>query len=148
MTGDAPSPEQLRRVPLATLRGRARRACERRSVRAVAAEMGVGRTTLRNFVYEGTTPHPRVRRLVALWFVSQPADREVEEDACEILLAAVPAASRALAQEELIIFVKELHQQYGPSGVSSRCLDLPEALRDDSAQVHAQSAVAARTHGG
>lgn len=113
MTGDAPSREQLRAIPLETLRERARRACEKCSIRAVAAEMGLGRTTLHNFVNEGTKPHPRVRRLVALWFVAQPDDGEVEADACEILLAALPATARGRAHEDLISFVRELHRRYG-----------------------------------
>lgn len=113
MTGDAPGREQLRGISLEILRERARKACERRSIRAVAAEMGLGRTTLHNFVNEGTNPHPRVRRLVALWFVAQPGDTEAEADACEILLGALPATVRRRAQEDLMACVRDLHRQYG-----------------------------------
>jgi hypothetical protein len=113
MTGDAPIREQLRAIPLETLRERARVACELSSVRVVAAQMGGGRTTLRNFIDEGRTPHPRVRRLMALWFVSQIRDVPAHADACAVLLATVPLNRQAPAQKALVVFVRDLQRRYG-----------------------------------
>lgn len=41
--------------------------CERSSVRSVAAQAGIGRTTMHGFISARTTPHPRVRRLLVLY---------------------------------------------------------------------------------
>jgi AcrR family transcriptional regulator len=51
------------------LREFARSYAELTSVRLVAEDAGVGRSTVHKFITAGTTPHPRVRRLLALWYL-------------------------------------------------------------------------------
>lgn len=75
-----------RSVPLDVLREFVRSQAELASLRAVAEASGVGRTTLRNFLYKGTTPHPRIRRTLALWYL---AEREVEPYGMEDIWAAL-----------------------------------------------------------
>lgn len=58
-----------RTVPVEVLREFARYQAELSSIRLVAEEVGVGRSTLHKFITAGTTPHPRVRRLLALWYL-------------------------------------------------------------------------------
>jgi hypothetical protein len=50
------------------VRAAARDAAEKSSLRTVAPEIGVGHSTLHNFL-NGANPHPRVRRILYTWFV-------------------------------------------------------------------------------
>lgn len=59
----------FRDIPLQVLRDFVRTRAEATSLRQVAAEMGLGRTTLHSFVNDETKPHPRVRRIIALWYL-------------------------------------------------------------------------------
>jgi hypothetical protein len=60
-----------RSVPLEVLRDFARSQSEITSIRLVAEDAGVGRSTLHKFITAGTMPHPRVRRLLALWYLQR-----------------------------------------------------------------------------
>lgn len=71
---NAPDPQTLRAIPLDTLLEWYRDRVELSSVRAVAEACGVGRTTLQKFVNGETDPHPRTRRLLALYYVARTAD--------------------------------------------------------------------------
>jgi DNA-binding IclR family transcriptional regulator len=57
-----------RTIPLEVLREFVRSQAELSSIRHVAEDAGVGRSTVHKFIAAGTTPHPRVRRLLALWY--------------------------------------------------------------------------------
>lgn len=110
--GQEPTREQLRAIPLETLRASVVAETERSSLRDVAERAGIGRTTLNNFVYHATTPHPRIRRLLALWYMRDARDAAML-DACETLLSALPANRRAAAAEDLHAYVRELRRTYG-----------------------------------
>lgn len=58
-----------RSVPLEVLRDSVRSYAELTSLRSVAEDAGVGRSTVHKFVAARTTPHRRVRRLLALWYI-------------------------------------------------------------------------------
>ncbi|WP_420129176.1 hypothetical protein [Longimicrobium sp.] len=58
-----------RDVPLEVLRDFALTRVEAGSIKRVAAEMGIGHATLHMFVSRGSTPQPRVRRILALWYL-------------------------------------------------------------------------------
>ncbi|WP_420125279.1 hypothetical protein [Longimicrobium sp.] len=81
-TGDtkaAAAPEKAegrdyRTVPVEVIRRFAQDETELTSIRHVAGEVGLGRTTLHKFVAGETVPHPRVRRLLALWYLRRNAD--------------------------------------------------------------------------
>jgi AcrR family transcriptional regulator len=117
-----------RAVPVETLREFARDRAELTSVRQVAAEAGLGRTTLRNFLTRDTTPHPRVRRLLALWYLSEkakaqkPFSQEDYVSAFDILLEQLPDDHRARATAAL---VEELVATYVNAGV-----EIPPALAE------------------
>lgn len=108
-----------RAVPVETLREFARDRAELSSVRQVAAEVGLGRTTLHNFISEDTTPHPRVRRLLALWYLREKEKEEAAlspetySAALAILLRGVPAEQRAQARAALIERIAALHANAG-----------------------------------
>ncbi|HLM68414.1 MAG TPA: hypothetical protein VK358_12835 [Longimicrobium sp.] len=71
------------------------------SIRHVADDAGVGRSTVHQFITASTTPQPRVRRLLALWYLRR-LNGGVDEvtllrpyrAALAVLLADVPEPSR------------------------------------------------------
>lgn len=64
-----PTNEELRAVPVETLRAWYVDECELSSVRRVAATAGIGRTTLWKFIAEEAEPQPRTRRLLGLYYM-------------------------------------------------------------------------------
>lgn len=81
--------------------------------------MELSRTTLHAFINGDTTPHPRVRRVLALWYLQkleQAPDIDVARPyvaALDILLSEVPEEKRRNAQQELIEVLTETHQAAG-----------------------------------
>jgi hypothetical protein len=103
-----------RAVPLQTLREFARDRAELSSLREVAEEIGVGRTTLHNFVSADTTPHPRIRRLLALWYLREKEKEAASEEqtyaaAFEILVNSVPPELRDKLRASLATKLAELY---------------------------------------
>jgi hypothetical protein len=116
-----------RSVPLDVLRDFVRSQAELSSLRQVAAEIGLGRTTLHSFISGETNPHPRVRRLLGLWYLQkleQAPDIDVARPyaaALEILLSEVPEDRRRAAQQSLLKLLAETHAQ---GGAEPRWLEL------------------------
>lgn len=104
-----------RSVPLDVLRDFIRSQCELASVRAVAAETGLGRTTLHAFINGATKPHPRVRRTLALWYlakVNEAPDIDVlrpYESALAILISSLPPDAQEAARALLVDDLRGLH---------------------------------------
>jgi hypothetical protein len=60
----------FRDIPLEVLRNFVLTRAEVTSIRQVADEMQIARATLHGFVSSDTrTPHPRIRRVIALWYL-------------------------------------------------------------------------------
>jgi predicted DNA-binding transcriptional regulator AlpA len=74
-------------VPVEVLREFARSEVELSSIRAAAEDAGVNRSTLHKFITTGRMPHPRVRRLLALWYLR----RREGVDEVELIRSYVPA---------------------------------------------------------
>jgi hypothetical protein len=97
-----------RTVPLEVLREFARSQAELSSIRLVAEDAGVGRSTLHKFITASTTPHPRVRRLLALWYLRRLSGVDEMElirpyvSALEILIADVPSTSRGRVTTDVL----------------------------------------------
>jgi hypothetical protein len=108
-----------RSVPLDVLRDFVRSQAELTSLRQVAAEVGLGRTTLHSFINGETTPHPRVRRMLGLWYLQkldQAPDIDVARpyvSALDILLAEVPEDRRRAAQESMLDLLATSHSEAG-----------------------------------
>jgi hypothetical protein len=89
-----------RDVPLEVLREFARSLSERSSIRAIAEDAGVGRSTVHKFVTAGTMPHARVRRLLALWYlrrldgINEPEVLRPYVAALDVLLGDAPEVVR------------------------------------------------------
>ncbi len=125
-----------RAVPLEAVRELARDESERTSLRQVAAASGVGRTTLHKFLSGETSPHPRIRRLLALWYlrersaVMDAAVIAAYAGAVELLLGALTAESRRKAWGELIDALESLYESSGvalPAGLAALRERGPEA---------------------
>lgn len=99
-------------MPLDTLRERAQAESERSSVGDVAARISVGRTTLHNFVNGITRPHPRIRRLLALWHLRETGGEHADAEAGEALLMFIPDEQRGAAVAELQHVIRALHRRY------------------------------------
>lgn len=107
-----------RDLPLDVVREMARDRSERSSIRQVAGEMGMGASTLHNFL-RGAEPHPRVRRVLAEWYSRQVAREGAEyhdsayTSALQVLLAALPNDKRGTAADEVLGTIERLHLQSG-----------------------------------
>lgn len=111
--------KDYREVPLDVLRDFARSQTELSSIRTVAQEVGVGRSTLNKFVLGRTIPQPRVRRLLAVWYlkkVDEAEDIDVARPyaaALDILLSAIPDEKRSEAEQRFLGSLAQMHSRAG-----------------------------------
>lgn len=111
-----------RDVPTDAVRDLAREHAERSSLRLLAPEIGVGHSTLHNFL-GGAAPHPRVRRLLGLWYLrvtgGSPEEFKLRPyvAALDLLLEDVHESARARARLTLLECVSD--HVYGASGGES-----------------------------
>jgi hypothetical protein len=119
-----------RDVPIEAVRELARDRAEQSSLRHLAPEIGLGHSTLHNFL-NGAAPHPRVRRLLGIWYLRQTGAAQADDEtvrpyasALDILLAGVPAAAREHATRDVL---DVLERGYAPTGKTP---DWITALRD------------------
>lgn len=111
-----------RDVPIDAVRDLAREHAERSSLRQLAPEIGLGHSTLHNFL-SGAAPHPRVRRLLGLWYLrvtgGNPEELRLRPyvSAMDVLLADVHESARARARISLLECVSD--HVYGASGGES-----------------------------
>lgn len=103
-----------RSVPLEDLREFARSESKRTSIQHAANNAGIGRSTIHKFIRHGTTPHPRVRRLLALWYLRrlQGGVDELElirpyASALDVLLADVPAPAVRDVTLDVLIAIRK-----------------------------------------
>lgn len=115
-------------VPLDVLREFTREEAERTSLRHVAARVGLGRTTVQKFVAGETTPHPRVRRRLALWYLSEQAAAsggaaaEAYGAALDVLVGPLPPALRRATALALVDAVEQAYAAHGapmPAGLAA-----------------------------
>lgn len=123
-----------RDVPIEAVRELARDHAERSSLRHLAPEIGLGHSTLHNFL-NGAAPHPRVRRLLGVWYLRVTGGEAHDDEsvrpyvsALEILLAGVPGDARARAAGDVLDVLERGHAAGG--GAPPAWLD---ALRERSA---------------
>jgi hypothetical protein len=96
-----------RGVPLEVLRDFAHSRAAMTSIRAIADEAGIGRSTMHKFMLGRTDPQPRVRRLLALWYLRTLAEAEIIDvvrpylSAMGVLLSGIPQHERDGATADL-----------------------------------------------
>lgn len=94
-----------RTIPLDVLRDFARSCSEETSIRIVAREVGVGRSTAYGFITGNKNPQPRVKRLFALWYLDRINGPRINiidlarpyASAVSTLLSEIPTEGRAVA---------------------------------------------------
>lgn len=109
-----------RDIPLDVLRDFVRSQTERTSIRQAAVEAGVGRTTLHAFVYAVTKPHPRVLRVLGLWYIAkqnEAPDVDVVRPyaaALAVLLSGIPAYEQDAARTDAIAALQCIYEGRAP----------------------------------
>lgn len=101
--------------PVEVVRAYAQDRAARTTLREVAKEVGIGLSTLHNFV-RGSSPHPRIRTKLAAWYAQQvPADTgaAAARNAVGVLLAGYPAEHYPAAVRALLDGVAELYLAVG-----------------------------------
>jgi hypothetical protein len=137
--GGAAAPEgesrEHRAVPVEAMRRFAQDQAELTSIRQVAAEIGLGRTTLHKFVAGETMPHPRVRRLLALWYLRRQGHAAGDDvavrpyaSALQILLGGVPEDVRERTTAEVL---DVLERGYATAGEPPAWLDALRATSNE-----------------
>ena len=76
-------------------------AANRTSLRTLAPEIGLGHSTLHNFL-GGAAPHPRVRTALCKWYLRETGAGEDVRAALETLSAYFPAEVRPDVQQALL----------------------------------------------
>jgi hypothetical protein len=110
-----------RDVPIDAVRELARDHAERTSLRQLAPEIGLGHSTLHNFL-NGAAPHPRVRRLLGLWYLrvtggsAEDFSLRPYAGALDVLLSDVPQEARSGAASELL---DALERGFAASGMQT-----------------------------
>lgn len=111
-----------RSVPVEDIRELARDQAELSSLRVVAEQVGLGRTTLHKFISGNTMPQPRVRRLLALWYLRQTgvisseeheAELRTRSAALKVLLSGVPTGQMKDARSALLDELEQAHVRAG-----------------------------------
>lgn len=94
----------LRAIPIPKLRQFYADLAERNSLRIVAGWCGIGHTTLHNFL-QGAAPHPRVRRMLALYYVTAQQGGDPtggRAEAIAALMADIPESQRRKAVLDIL----------------------------------------------
>lgn len=96
------------------VRAYAQERTRRATLRAVAEEVGIGASTLHNFL-QGTTPQPRIRLKLAEWYEGRVTDsgEAAARDAIAVLLADFPAEHHVAGVQALLDGVAELFRSVG-----------------------------------
>lgn len=103
-------------VDVQVLRDFARDRSELQSLRAVAPTIPLTHTTLHNFL-KGAAPHPRVRRLITLWYLREHgvegAAEEGPREALSILSGGLGGEEAARASQEILDVLERAYTAAG-----------------------------------
>lgn len=112
--------KDYRDVPIEVLREFALSQTHVTSIRQVADEVGVGRSTLHKFVLGRTQPVPRVRRTLALWYMEKLVTAHVVDvarpyaAALDVLVSELPGARRDRVAGRLLA---DIEAEYAEAGL-------------------------------
>ena len=106
-----------RDVPIDPVREYARDRAEQTSIRHLAADIGLGHSTVHNFL-NGAAPHPRGRRRLVEWYLARTGQapeyaQETYSAALEVLVRELPAESREQARGGLLRALAAMHDDLG-----------------------------------
>lgn len=106
---DAPSSAKLRAVDVDAMREWYQEQVERTSIRQVAKLCGIGRSSLHNFL-NGASPHPRLRRLLAKYYLEQRSDGMQDVlDALAVLISGIEGEDRGRLQHAIVGLVEQAY---------------------------------------
>lgn len=91
--------EDYRLIPVLVLRDFALTQSHITSIRQTADEVGIGRSTFHKFILGRTAPQPRVRRLLALWYLKKRAEAH-DVDVARPYAAAIDVLLAEMAPEQ------------------------------------------------
>lgn len=106
-----------RDVPIDPVREYARDRAEQTSIRHLAADIGLGHSTVHNFL-NGAAPHPRVRRRLVEWYLARTGQapeyaQETYSAALEVLVRELPAEDRDRARAGIVRSLVAMHEELG-----------------------------------
>lgn len=101
-----------RDVAVAAVREFAKDAVEASSIRDVAAHIGIGHSTLANFL-NGANPHPRIRRRLGEWYLLQLGDTSIPAAALAALTRSLPADALEPARRAILAALEKAHNDAG-----------------------------------
>lgn len=106
-----------RDIPIEPVREYARDRAEQTSIRHLAADVGLGHSTVHNFL-NGAAPHPRVRRKLVEWYLARTGQapeyaEETYAAALEVLVRQLPAENREQARAGLVRALRDMHHELG-----------------------------------
>ena len=108
-----------RTIPIEVLRDFARSAAEQSNIRLVSEDAGISRSCLHRFVSAGTMPHPRVRRMLGLWYIRRLAGVN-EIDFLRPYFAALDVllsdATDAVREDVTLDVLKAVETRFGEAG--------------------------------
>ena len=107
MTGHStrdPAYASVTAAQMEQVREAAREAVEFSSLRSVATDIGIGHSTLFNFV-NGVMPHPRVRRILYGWYVRDGGASAVQAVELDRLVRELPEPVRARFHPRLAVLL-------------------------------------------
>lgn len=104
-------------MQLAAIRSAVMLAVERRTLRGVAAELGVTHPAVLNFI-EGAEPRPATLRKLQAWYVQHGAglsdvSGEAIDAALALLVSGVPEPQRVSARERLLTALRDAYAAAG-----------------------------------
>ncbi|HEX6369072.1 MAG TPA: hypothetical protein VF006_09065 [Longimicrobium sp.] len=112
--------QDYRSIPVEVLRDFARTRAEMTSIRKAADEVGIGRSTFHKLIQGRTTPLPRVRRQLGLWYLqmqNEAPDVDVVRPyaaALVVLLSGIQADQQKAARAELVASLRDLYASRTP----------------------------------
>jgi hypothetical protein len=117
---ESPASTAYREVPVEVMRAWYQDQQELSSIRAICQEAGIGRTTLHNVICDGTNPHPRVRRLLAIHYLKTTG---AGDPAVAIARDALPKLLPGIPEHQAVGELAGIYARYGvdtrPGGLHS-----------------------------
>lgn len=101
-----PETAEHREIPVETLRAWYVDQCELTSLRQTAMAAGLGRTTLHKFLSTNREPHPRTRRLLALYYMRMRGS--VDEQRAADARTALTILAGYFSEAQRAAFVREV----------------------------------------
>jgi hypothetical protein len=108
--------QDYRAIPLEVLRDFAQTQSELTSIRAASRESGISHSAFQQFIVAKTTPHARIRRILALWYLAKQSEADDIDiirpyvAALSVLLADIPEPEQDAARGEAVALLQCVYE--------------------------------------